>query len=154
MSHQGPFYVYVLRSLADRERYIGLSGNVSSRVRQHNAGKVKSTRARVPFVVMHQQSYQTLAEARAREKYLKTAAGRRWLDKNGWWVGGSPPPPGRPCPTTSFKRVSGRTGERPTRASISFGRAGTPFRRTRLMENWKNAEVENFNYPVSHFCIF
>ena len=74
MSHQGPFYVYVLRSLADRERYIGLSNDVSRRVREHNAGKVKSTRARVPFVVVHQESYQTLAEARAREKYLKTAA--------------------------------------------------------------------------------
>jgi hypothetical protein len=24
----------------------------------------------------------------------------------------SPPPPGRPCPTASFRRVSGRTGER------------------------------------------
>ena len=74
-------HVYVLRSLADGNRYVGLSTDVPYRVEEHNSGKVKSTKARIPFVLVYQESFDTLAEARAREKYFKTAAGRRWLDK-------------------------------------------------------------------------
>ncbi|MGA3246460.1 MAG: GIY-YIG nuclease family protein [Bacteroidota bacterium] len=77
-------HVYVLRSVADGDRYVGLSTDVPHRVEEHNAGKVKSTKARVPFVLVYQEPFDTLIEARAREKYFKTAAGRRWLDKRGF----------------------------------------------------------------------
>ena len=75
---------YVLRSLADGDRYVGLSTDVPHRVEEHNGGKVRSTKARIPFVLVYQESFDTLMEAREREKYFKTAAGRRWLDKRGF----------------------------------------------------------------------
>jgi len=84
ISQIGPVHVYVLRSGADDDRYVGLSTHVPHRVGEHNAGKVKSTKARVPFVLVYQESFDSLVEARAREKYFKTAAGRRWLDKRGF----------------------------------------------------------------------
>ena len=84
MSTQATFSVYVLRSLADGDRYVDLSTDISRRVEEHNSGKVRSTKARVPFVLVYQESFDTLMEARAREKYFKTAAGRRWLDKRGF----------------------------------------------------------------------
>ena len=78
------FSVYVLRSLKDGKRYIGLSASVTHRLGQHNKGKVKSTKSRRPFTLVHQETYGDLAEARRREKYLKSSAGRKFLDKNGW----------------------------------------------------------------------
>ena len=83
ISRIGLVHVYVLRSLADGDRYVGLSTDVPRRIEEHSSGKVKSTKARVPFVLVYQESFDTLKEARTREKYFKTAAGRRWLDKRG-----------------------------------------------------------------------
>jgi putative endonuclease len=77
-------FVYVLRSLRDGERYTGLSLDVASRLGQHNAGRVRSTKARAPFALIYQEPFQTLKEARTREKYFKSGAGRRWLHKNGF----------------------------------------------------------------------
>jgi putative endonuclease len=84
MFAQATFFVYVLRSLADGDRYVGLSTDVPRRVEEHNIGRVKSTKARVPFVLLYQESFDTRMEGRTREKYFKTAAGRRWLDKRGF----------------------------------------------------------------------
>ena len=76
-------YVYVLRSLEDGKRYVGLSSNVEGRLAQHNRGEVKSTRHRRPFVLKYREVCVSMREARSREKYFKTAAGRRYLDKLG-----------------------------------------------------------------------
>ncbi|MBM4169141.1 MAG: GIY-YIG nuclease family protein [Ignavibacteria bacterium] len=73
--------VYVLRSLRDHDRYIGLSASTRGRLAQHNAGKVKATKGRRPFVLTYKEQYATRQEAREREKYLKSGAGRRFLDK-------------------------------------------------------------------------
>ncbi len=74
-------HVYVVRSLRDGKRYVGLAVDVERRVDEHNRGVTKSTRGRRPFVLTYEESVATLAEAREREKYFKTAAGRRFLDK-------------------------------------------------------------------------
>lgn len=62
-----------------------MSTNVEERLIAHNAKKSIYTAKYVPWIVIHKESYNTLAEARKREKYLKTAAGRRWMKKNINW---------------------------------------------------------------------
>ncbi len=52
--------------------------NVERRIIEHNNCKVQSTKAYVPWEVVYVEEYPTRQEARKREKYLKTAAGRRW----------------------------------------------------------------------------
>jgi putative endonuclease len=84
MSPGYSYSVYVLRSLKDRKRYIGLSASVDERLEQHNKGKVKSTKSRRPFTLVHQELCGSFAEARKREKYFKTPSGRKFLDRNGW----------------------------------------------------------------------
>ena len=42
-------YVYVLRSLVDQQFYVGLTSDLASRLRLHNAGLVSSTKLRAPF---------------------------------------------------------------------------------------------------------
>ena len=69
------YYVYILRSLKDSECYVGLTAHINSRLAYHNAGKVRSTKARIPFELLHKEAYATRAEARKREKYLKSYRG-------------------------------------------------------------------------------
>ena len=77
--------VYVLRSLRDGKCYVGLSRDIEVRLGQHNAGKVRATKSRTPFVHAYFEWCDSLQEAREREKYFKTAAGRRFLDKHEGW---------------------------------------------------------------------
>jgi putative endonuclease len=85
------FTTYVIHSLKDGKNYTGFSENVFARLQQHNAGKVTARRHRRPFVIVYTRSFEGRAEARTFEKYLKTAAGRRFLAKELQPVGGSLP---------------------------------------------------------------
>ena len=58
-----------------------MSENPESRLKTHNSGKVKSTKHYKPFEFMHKEIAESREEARKREKYLKSAAGRRYLDE-------------------------------------------------------------------------
>jgi len=71
------FFVYVLFSENSNRFYIGITENVEKRLKIHNAGKVKSTKAFIPWDVIHFEEYVSRIDARKREKYLKSAAGRR-----------------------------------------------------------------------------
>jgi putative endonuclease len=72
--------VYVLRSLKSNYRYVGMAKQVDNRLEQHNAGKSKYTSGHRPWELVYQETFATSKEARAREKYFKTASGRRFLD--------------------------------------------------------------------------
>ncbi|MEO0093893.1 MAG: GIY-YIG nuclease family protein [candidate division WOR-3 bacterium] len=73
------YSVYVLRSLKDNKLYIGFSSNLEKRMARHNTGKVKATRTRRPFKLVYSENYDTELEARRRELFLKSWAGRIWL---------------------------------------------------------------------------
>jgi predicted GIY-YIG superfamily endonuclease len=74
-------YVYVLKSLTDGARYTGMAIDVTKRLAEHNAGKNKYTKGHMPWVVVYTEEHSDWGAARKREVYLKSAAGRRWLDK-------------------------------------------------------------------------
>ena len=46
-------YVYVLKSEKDGNMYVGYSADLGERFALHNAGKVKSTKARRPFQLIY-----------------------------------------------------------------------------------------------------
>ena len=73
------FYVYVLLSEADRNFYVGYTNNLSKRVDQHNEGKVNSTKNRVPLKLVYWEGCLNQQDATSREKYLKTAWGKRYI---------------------------------------------------------------------------
>ncbi len=75
------YSVYVLLSLKDGRHYTGLSSDIHSRLKIHNSGKVAATKSRRPFVLIYQEQIGELKDARVREKYLKSAAGRKYLNK-------------------------------------------------------------------------
>ena len=72
------FYVYILESQKDLSQYVGMSEQPKERLRDHNRSKVKSTRLKIPWRIIHTESFKTRIEARKREKYFKSAAGRRF----------------------------------------------------------------------------
>jgi putative endonuclease len=72
-------YVYVLRSLKDNQFYIGLSRNLLVRVQQHNNGLVTSTKKRTPFELVYWEGCVNESDAAQRERYLKTAWGKRYI---------------------------------------------------------------------------
>lgn len=72
-----PFYVYLIQSLKDKSYYIGQTSNINERLNQHNRGKVRSTKNRVPFKLIGFETYKTREEARYREYKLKRHSGRR-----------------------------------------------------------------------------
>jgi len=59
-----------------------MTKDVGERIRTHNNKEVKSTKAFVPWELVLKEEYPTRMEARIREKYLKSAAGRRWRKNN------------------------------------------------------------------------
>jgi putative endonuclease len=75
------FYVYVLQSLADHGLYIGFSGDLRRRLKEHEAGESFATSFRRPWKLIYYESYLDEQDALGREKFLKSGGGRRHLDK-------------------------------------------------------------------------
>ena len=72
-------YVYVLRSLKDGEFYTGFSSDLKARLATHEAGQVPSTKERRPLELVYCEACRSQADATRREKYLKSAWGKRYL---------------------------------------------------------------------------
>jgi len=74
------YYVYVLRNQQNNNRYVGHSKNIQQRLKNHNYGKVKTTKAFKPWHLVHYEKFKTRTEAIARELFLKSGIGREWLN--------------------------------------------------------------------------
>ena len=68
-----------LRSQVDRRFYVGLTRDLPARLRAHNAGRVNSTKERRPFELVYWEGCRNESDAAQREKYLKTAWGKRYI---------------------------------------------------------------------------
>jgi putative endonuclease len=75
------YYVYILLNEAKTRTYTGVTDDVDKRLAEHNAGRVKSSQLYRPYEVIHIESFETLSEARQKEKYYKSTGGRRRLRK-------------------------------------------------------------------------
>ena len=67
------YYVYVLRSSVDQNFYVDLTDDLEQRLIRHNEGRVKSTKFRKPFNLVHYETFNDSHQARQREKCLKSA---------------------------------------------------------------------------------
>lgn len=72
-------YTYVLRSSKDGKWYTGSTNDLRKRFKDHNTGKVYSTKGRGPFSLIYYEACVNDHDARTREKYLKTGMGKRYL---------------------------------------------------------------------------
>lgn len=75
-------YVYILRSLEYPERhYVGVTGDLRSRLKRHNAGEVSHTSKYIPWEIKTYVAFTDEKQAFAFEKYLKSASGRAFATK-------------------------------------------------------------------------
>jgi putative endonuclease len=73
------FYTYVLRSEKNNKLYTGSTKDLRRRLAEHQSGKSTYTRNRGPFVLIYYEAGLSEGDARAREKYLKSGMGKRYL---------------------------------------------------------------------------
>ena len=75
------YFTYVIYTKKHNRFYKGQCGNLKRRLKDHNAGYNKSTKPYIPWEIVYFEEFETRKEAIKREKYFKTAAGRRFLKK-------------------------------------------------------------------------
>ena len=75
-------YVYILQSVEHPERYyVGVTADLRSRLRTHNAGEVAHTSKYAPWTIKTYVAFSDERQAFAFEKYLKSASGRAFAKK-------------------------------------------------------------------------
>ena len=60
------YFVYILTSLKDSKRYIGMTSDLNRRLSEHNSGKVKSTKNRNPLKLIYTEEFESKEEAMKR----------------------------------------------------------------------------------------
>lgn len=73
------YYVYILYSLRDKGLYIGFTTDLKSRLSLHARDQVTATRLRTPLRLIFYEYFINKADAKARERFLKSGYGRKQL---------------------------------------------------------------------------
>ena len=72
------YTLYVLRDSAGKF-YKGFTNNLERRLKEHRSGHTKTIRAMKNLEIAYTEECPTFEDARKREVYFKTAAGRKFL---------------------------------------------------------------------------
>ncbi len=77
------YYVYILQSLVERERYyIGYTKDLKRRLQKHNEGGVPYTSKYKPWEIKTFFGFREKEKALQFEKYLKSHSGRAFTKKH------------------------------------------------------------------------
>jgi len=69
------YFVYIIKSLKDQKYYIGSTSDVEARLAYHNSGRQRSTKNRIPFILIYSEKFVSRSEAEVREKQIKSYKG-------------------------------------------------------------------------------
>ncbi len=72
--------LYVLKG-KNGKRYVGITNDLSRRLKEHHSKRSKGSQVLGEFVLLHTEEYADHKSAREREKFLKSGQGRVWLNK-------------------------------------------------------------------------
>ncbi len=73
------WYTYIIQSKKDSKWYTGCSADLRKRFKKHNQNTIISTKGRGPFKLIYYEACLNKNDAFAREKYLKTGRGKKYL---------------------------------------------------------------------------
>ena len=76
-----PVTVYVLKSRDRGRRYVGITNDLPRRVREHARGRLTADKRTRGPIVVYTEEHPDYSTARARERFLKSGRGRKWLDR-------------------------------------------------------------------------
>ena len=74
------YTVYILQD-SDGKLYKGMTNNIERRLAEHRSGHTVTTSKMKDLKIIYKEIYQNFEEARKRELYFKSAAGRRFIKK-------------------------------------------------------------------------
>ncbi len=72
-------YVYILKSKQNDTFYTGYTADLRKRFLEHNNKKSTYTKHRGPYTLIYYEACLSEEDARSREKYLKSGAGKRYI---------------------------------------------------------------------------
>ena len=75
------YFVYAISSKEHNYIYVGLTENITLRVKRHNDGRERTTKFYRPFELIYSEECENRPEARIREKYWKSGIGKEKLRK-------------------------------------------------------------------------
>jgi putative endonuclease len=72
-------WIYALSSQTRNYIYVGMTSNLERRIKEHNSGKERTTRAYRPFKLLYTEQCKDRILGRKREKYWKSGVGKEKL---------------------------------------------------------------------------
>jgi putative endonuclease len=73
------YFFYVIQSEVNGSLYKGITQNIEIRIKQHNEGRNVSTKYNKPYKLIYLEEVNSRQEARCREVYFNSGAGREIL---------------------------------------------------------------------------
>ena len=73
-------FCYILFSERLNKYYVGACTDIERRLYEHNIGHSKFTSTGMPWLLLYKESFDTLAEAKQRETYIKKQKSRRYIE--------------------------------------------------------------------------
>jgi len=74
-------HVYIIKSELTVRFYIGSTVNLKLRITDHNAGNTASTKHYRPWKLVYSEEFESLADARKREREIKAWKSKNYLIK-------------------------------------------------------------------------
>ena len=71
------YYVYLIQSKLDHSVYIGFTSDLRKRVKDHNQGKTRSIKHKIPYKLIYYEAYLNKTDARKRELELKNNSSKK-----------------------------------------------------------------------------
>ena len=75
------YHIYILYSRKFNRTYTGQTEDLNNRLSYHNSGKVRSTKAYIPWERIYSESFDSRSESMQKEKWFKSSEGRKLIKK-------------------------------------------------------------------------
>ena len=71
--------MYAIRISSRNYVYVGMTNDLERRLKEHNNGENRSTKAYKPFTLIYSEEFPDRISARIKERYLKSGVGKEFL---------------------------------------------------------------------------
>ena len=74
------YNTYIIQSEKNNSYYVGQTDNLEKRLAEHNRGKNKYTKNKIPWRLVYKESFETRGEAMKRENEIKKKKSRSYIE--------------------------------------------------------------------------
>ena len=74
------YYMYILKNERTGRYYIGLTNDITRRLKEHIGGKTRTTKILGTNNLVYSEEFKTEVEAKQREKKLKSYKSRKYIE--------------------------------------------------------------------------